>query len=79
MSPVIGVNLVTQVTLSHCLHKIGLLTRIQQFRTKFTSEQSLPGGEKIASLPRQEPQPTGTTKLATILRFEKILEITSVV
>ena len=34
---------------------------------------------KIASLSRQEPQPTGTTKWLTTLRFGKILGTTSVV
>ena len=34
---------------------------------------------KIARLGRQEPQPTGTTKWATTLRFWKILGTTSVV
>ena len=34
---------------------------------------------KIASLGRQEPQPTGTAKWQTTLRFGKILGITSVV
>ena len=34
---------------------------------------------KIASLVRQEPQPTGTTKLATTYRLGKILRTTSVV
>ena len=32
---------------------------------------------KIASLGRQEPQPTGTTKWPTTLRFGKILGTTS--
>ena len=35
--------------------------------------------KKIASLSRQEPQPTGTAKWQTTLRFEKILGTTSVV
>ena len=35
--------------------------------------------QKIASLGRQEPQPAGTTKWATTLRFGKILGTTSVV
>ena len=34
---------------------------------------------KIASLSRQEPQPTGTAKWPITLRFEKILGTTSVV
>ena len=34
---------------------------------------------KKASLSRQEPQPAGTTKWATTLRFGKILGTTSVV
>ena len=34
---------------------------------------------KIASLGRQEPQPAGTAKWQTTLRFGKILGITSVV
>ena len=35
--------------------------------------------EKIASLSRQEPQPAGTAKWPTTLRFEKILGTISVV
>ena len=35
--------------------------------------------EKIASLGRQEPQPAGTAKWQTTLRFGKILGTTSVV
>ena len=35
--------------------------------------------KKIASLGRQEPQPAGTAKWPTTLRFEKIVGTTSVV
>ena len=35
--------------------------------------------KKIASLGRQEPQPKGTVKWPTTLRFGKILRTTSVV